>query len=44
MELKDSVVLSISEALSVFKDEPGAGLNIEVTSENPSIDELEGVF
>lgn len=40
MELKDSVELTLAEALEVFKEEPGAGDNIEVTSEVASTDEL----
>lgn len=40
MELQDSVELTLAEALAVFKEEPGAGDNVEVTSEVVSADEL----
>ena len=44
MEMQDSVELTLAEALEVFKEEPGAGNNIEVTSEAASADELLSVF
>lgn len=44
MELQDSVELTLAETLEVFKEEPGAGDNIEVTSEVVSADELLSVF